>query len=117
MIYKIKLKNRYFKNTKYFFCRQGVPSTSSWEQAMKLIINDPRYGALKHLNEKKQAFNAYKTLRAKEEKVWCTPVFGLSVLGTARRHALVSLRQAAPPSARLPPSSFFYFFFRITIII
>jgi len=36
---------------------------------MKLIINDPRYGALRHLNEKKQAFNAYKTQRAKEEKV------------------------------------------------
>jgi len=36
---------------------------------MKHIINDPRYGALKHLNEKKQAFNAYKIQRAKEEKV------------------------------------------------
>ena len=36
---------------------------------MKQIINDPRYGALKHLNEKKQAFNAYKIQRAKEEKV------------------------------------------------
>lgn len=37
---------------------------------MKLIINDGRYGALKHLNEKKQAFNEYKTQRAKEEKVF-----------------------------------------------
>ncbi|XP_050419250.1 pre-mRNA-processing factor 40 homolog A [Patella vulgata] len=45
-----------------------VPSTVPWEQAMKQIINDPRYGALKHLNEKKQAFNEYKTQRAKEEK-------------------------------------------------
>jgi len=36
---------------------------------MKQIINDPRYGALKHLNEKKQAFNAFKIHRAKEEKV------------------------------------------------
>ena len=35
---------------------------------MKTIINDGRYGALKHLNEKKQAFNEYKTQRAKEEK-------------------------------------------------
>ena len=48
---------------------QEVPSNVSWENAMKLIINDPRYGALKHLNEKKQAFNEYKTQRAKEEKV------------------------------------------------
>ena len=51
-----------------FSCHQGVPGNASWEQAMKLIIVDPRYGALKHLNEKKQAFNAYKTQRAKEEK-------------------------------------------------
>jgi len=41
----------------------------TWEQAMKQIINDPRYGALKHLNEKKQAFNAYKIQRGKEERV------------------------------------------------
>ena len=36
---------------------------------MKVIVNDPRYGALKQLNERKQAFNEYKTKRAKEEKV------------------------------------------------
>jgi len=47
---------------------KGVASTSSWEQAMKLISNDKRYTALAKLNEKKQAFNAYKTLRGKEEK-------------------------------------------------
>ncbi|XP_013421515.1 pre-mRNA-processing factor 40 homolog A [Lingula anatina] len=47
---------------------KDVPSNTTWEQVMKLIINDPRYGALKHLNEKKQAFNAYKTQRSKEEK-------------------------------------------------
>jgi len=37
---------------------------------MKLIVTDPRYSALKQLNEKKQAFNMYKTQRAKEEKVF-----------------------------------------------
>eukprot|EP00058_Branchiostoma_floridae_P012859 XP_002598347.1 hypothetical protein BRAFLDRAFT_57552 [Branchiostoma floridae] len=47
---------------------KGVASNATWEQAMKMIVNDPRYGALKKLNEKKQAFNAYKTQRAKEEK-------------------------------------------------
>jgi len=47
---------------------KSVGSTTSWDMAMKLIINDPRYGALRHLNEKKQAFNQYKTTRAKEEK-------------------------------------------------
>ncbi|XP_064647674.1 pre-mRNA-processing factor 40 homolog A-like isoform X2 [Lineus longissimus] len=45
-----------------------VPSNASWEQAIKTISSDPRFVALKHLNEKKQAFNAYKTQRAKEEK-------------------------------------------------
>ncbi|XP_023216919.1 pre-mRNA-processing factor 40 homolog A-like [Centruroides sculpturatus] len=45
-----------------------VPSNVSWEQALKMIVSDPRYGTLKKLNEKKQAFNAYKTQKAKEEK-------------------------------------------------
>ncbi|KAM4797034.1 pre-mRNA-processing factor 40 homolog B isoform 3-T3 [Rhinophrynus dorsalis] len=47
---------------------KGVPSNASWEQAMKMIINDPRYSALPKLSEKKQAFNAYKAQREKEEK-------------------------------------------------
>ncbi|XP_075055774.1 pre-mRNA-processing factor 40 homolog B isoform X4 [Mixophyes fleayi] len=47
---------------------KGVPSNASWEQAMKMIINDPRYSALPKLSEKKQAFNAYKSQREKEEK-------------------------------------------------
>lgn len=47
---------------------KGVPSGSSWEQALKLISHDPRYETLQRLNEKKQAFNAYKTQRGKEEK-------------------------------------------------
>lgn len=37
---------------------------------MKMIVADTRYGALKKMNEKKQAFNEYKTQRANEEKVW-----------------------------------------------
>uniref|UniRef100_A0A8C6N3X5 Pre-mRNA-processing factor 40 homolog A n=1 Tax=Mus spicilegus TaxID=10103 RepID=A0A8C6N3X5_MUSSI len=45
-----------------------VPSNASWEQAMKMIINDPRYSALAKLSEKKQAFNAYKVQTEKEEK-------------------------------------------------
>ncbi|XP_018102839.1 pre-mRNA-processing factor 40 homolog B isoform X2 [Xenopus laevis] len=47
---------------------KGVPSNATWEQAMKMIINDPRYSALPKLSEKKQAFNAYKAQREKEEK-------------------------------------------------
>lgn len=45
-----------------------VPSKATWEQALKLIGNDPRYQTLKHLPEKKQAFNAYKTQKLKEER-------------------------------------------------
>ena len=45
-----------------------MSSTASWEQAMKVIVNDGRYGALKQLNERKQAFNEYKTQRVKEER-------------------------------------------------
>nr|XP_046218763.1 pre-mRNA-processing factor 40 homolog A-like isoform X2 [Oncorhynchus gorbuscha] len=47
---------------------KGVSSNASWEQAMKMIINDPRYSALPKLSEKKQAFNAYKVQTEKEEK-------------------------------------------------
>uniref|UniRef100_A0A8D0BJF4 Pre-mRNA-processing factor 40 homolog A n=1 Tax=Salvator merianae TaxID=96440 RepID=A0A8D0BJF4_SALMN len=47
---------------------KGVQASASWEQAMKLISNDPRFSALPKLSEKKQAFNAYKAQRDKEEK-------------------------------------------------
>ncbi|KAK2161677.1 hypothetical protein NP493_1565g00027 [Ridgeia piscesae] len=66
--YVFKNKKEAIEAFKALLRERSVPSSSSWEQAMKLIINDPRYGALRHLNEKKQAFNAYKTQRAKEEK-------------------------------------------------
>lgn len=32
---------------------KNVPSNATWEQALKLIGNDPRYPAIKHINEKK----------------------------------------------------------------
>ena len=47
---------------------KGVTATATWEQALKLISNDPRYSAFKQLNEKKQAFNAYKVQKQKEDK-------------------------------------------------
>ncbi|XP_026570544.1 pre-mRNA-processing factor 40 homolog B isoform X2 [Pseudonaja textilis] len=47
---------------------KGVPASASWEQAMKLISSEPRFSALPMLSEKKQAFNAYKAQRDKEEK-------------------------------------------------
>lgn len=50
-----------------------VESDWSWEQAMRVIINDKRYGALKTLGERKQAFNEYlgqrKKLEAEEKRL------------------------------------------------
>ncbi|XP_072990697.1 pre-mRNA-processing protein 40A-like isoform X1 [Typha latifolia] len=45
----------------------NVESDWSWEQAMRGIINDKRYGALKTLGERKQAFNEYLGQRKKIE--------------------------------------------------
>ncbi|KAL6010577.1 hypothetical protein ACLOJK_001011 [Asimina triloba] len=45
----------------------NVESDWTWEQAMRGIINDKRYGALKTLGERKQAFNEYLGQRKKQE--------------------------------------------------
>jgi len=66
--YVFRNKKEAIEAFKCLLKEKEVPSNASWESAMKLIINDPRYKALKQLNEKKQAFNEYKTQRAKEEK-------------------------------------------------
>ncbi|MCE0482049.1 hypothetical protein HAX54_040383 [Datura stramonium] len=44
-----------------------VESDWTWEQTMRVIINDKRYGALKTLGERKQAFNEYLMQRKKQE--------------------------------------------------
>ncbi|CAE6226708.1 unnamed protein product [Arabidopsis arenosa] len=48
----------------------NVGSDWTWEQAMREIINDRRYGALRTLGERKQAFNEFllQTKRAAEEE-------------------------------------------------
>ena len=45
-----------------------MQTTWPWDKAMRAIATDPRYEALKRVNEKKQCFNAWKVIRAKEEK-------------------------------------------------
>jgi hypothetical protein len=52
----------------------------SREYALKLISRDPRYEYMSKLNEKKQAFNAYKVQRQKEEKEEQGPILQNSVL-------------------------------------
>lgn len=47
---------------------QDISSNSSWEQALKMLEKDKRYASFKNLNEKKQAFNAYKTQKLKDER-------------------------------------------------
>eukprot|EP01018_Ginkgo_biloba_P017493 Gb_14217 [translate_table: standard] len=44
-----------------------VESDWTWEQAMRVIINDKRYGALKSLGERRQAFSEYSAQRKKQE--------------------------------------------------
>jgi len=47
---------------------KNVPSSANWESALKMINKDPRWDTLSKLTEKKQAFNAYKIQKQKEEK-------------------------------------------------
>uniref|UniRef100_A0AAY4DE55 Pre-mRNA-processing factor 40 homolog A n=1 Tax=Denticeps clupeoides TaxID=299321 RepID=A0AAY4DE55_9TELE len=67
-VYKWNTKEEAKQAFKELLKEKGVASNASWEQAMKMIINDPRYSALPKLSEKKQAFNAYKVQTEKEEK-------------------------------------------------
>ncbi|XP_047338831.1 pre-mRNA-processing protein 40A-like isoform X2 [Impatiens glandulifera] len=39
----------------------------TWDQAMRVIINDPRYGALRTLGERKHAFNEFVGQKKKQE--------------------------------------------------
>ncbi|KAF9675781.1 hypothetical protein SADUNF_Sadunf09G0068500 [Salix dunnii] len=45
----------------------NVGSEWTWDQAMRVTINDKRYGALKTLGERKQAFNEFLGQKRKQE--------------------------------------------------
>jgi len=47
---------------------KNVPSSANWDSALKMISKDTRWETLSKLTEKKQAFNAYKIQKQKEEK-------------------------------------------------
>lgn len=47
---------------------KNIPSNSNWDNCMKIISKDTRYVNFKNLNEKKQAFNSYKTQKLKDER-------------------------------------------------
>ncbi|KAF0991484.1 hypothetical protein HZS_6782 [Henneguya salminicola] len=46
----------------------NVPSIATWDIVTKMTNHDPRFNALKQVNEKKKVFNTYKQIRANEEK-------------------------------------------------
>ncbi|CAG0881360.1 unnamed protein product [Cyprideis torosa] len=47
---------------------KGIPSTSSWEQCLRVIKGEPRFEVMGTMKEKRQVFNAYKIQKAKDEK-------------------------------------------------
>lgn len=47
---------------------KNVASDWTWEQAMRVIITDPRYGALNTVGEKKACFTDYLATRKQEEQ-------------------------------------------------
>ncbi|KAF5448316.1 hypothetical protein F2P56_028863 [Juglans regia] len=65
MIYanKLEAKNAF----KALLESANVGSDWTWDRAMRVIINDRRYGALKTLGERKQVFNEFLSQRKKQE--------------------------------------------------
>ncbi|KAL5113007.1 hypothetical protein TcWFU_009847 [Taenia crassiceps] len=63
-----KTRGEMAEGLRRLFREKKVPGNATWEQALKLIGDDPRYGVLKNFVEKKQIFNVYKSQRQKEER-------------------------------------------------
>ncbi|KAA3676457.1 pre-mRNA-processing factor 40 [Paragonimus westermani] len=67
-MHEYKTRGEMAEGLRRLFRDCNVPGGATWEQALKLIVVDPRYSFLKNFSEKKQIFNVYKTQRLKEEK-------------------------------------------------
>ncbi|XP_050076945.1 pre-mRNA-processing factor 40 homolog A [Anopheles maculipalpis] len=65
---EFKDKKEAIEAFKEFLKEKNIPSSSSWEQCVKIIQKDPKFNVFKKLSEKKQAFNAYKTQKLKDER-------------------------------------------------
>ncbi|KAG2704779.1 hypothetical protein I3760_05G021100 [Carya illinoinensis] len=65
MIYANKLEAKHA--FKALLESANVGSDWTWDRAMRVIINDRRYGALKTLGERKQVFNEFLSQRKKQE--------------------------------------------------
>lgn len=68
IVMEFKDKREAIEAFKEFLKEKNVPSSANWDHCVKIISKDPRYNAFKKLQEKKQAFNAYKTQKIKDEK-------------------------------------------------
>ncbi|XP_058824609.1 pre-mRNA-processing factor 40 homolog A [Topomyia yanbarensis] len=67
-VVEFKDKKEAIEAFKEFLREKNIPSSASWEQCVKLVQKDPMFNVFKRLQEKKQAFNAYKTQKQKDEK-------------------------------------------------
>lgn len=67
-VVEFKDKKEAIEAFKEYLKEKNIPASSNWEQCVKIISKDPKYNIFKKLNEKKQAFNAYKTQKQKEDK-------------------------------------------------
>ncbi|XP_055612659.1 pre-mRNA-processing factor 40 homolog A [Uranotaenia lowii] len=67
-VVEFKDKKEAIEAFKEFLKEKNIPSSSSWEQCVKIVQKDPKFNIFKKLQEKKQAFNAYKTQKQKDEK-------------------------------------------------
>ncbi|XP_058125911.1 pre-mRNA-processing factor 40 homolog A isoform X1 [Anopheles ziemanni] len=67
-VMEFKDKKEAIEAFKEFLKERNIPSSSSWEQCVKIIQKDPKFSVFKKLSEKKQAFNAYKTQKIKDER-------------------------------------------------
>uniref|UniRef100_A0A182INZ9 Uncharacterized protein n=1 Tax=Anopheles atroparvus TaxID=41427 RepID=A0A182INZ9_ANOAO len=67
-VMEFKDKKEAIEAFKEFLKERNIPSSSSWEQCVKIIQKDPKFNVFKKLSEKKQAFNAYKTQKIKDER-------------------------------------------------
>lgn len=65
---EFKTRGEMAEGLRRLFRDKKVPGNATWEQALKLIGDDPRYSVLKNFVEKKQIFNVYKSQRQKEER-------------------------------------------------
>ncbi|VEL12417.1 unnamed protein product [Protopolystoma xenopodis] len=63
-----KTRGEMAEGLRTLFRDKNIPGNSTWEQALRLISDDPRYAVLRTFSEKKQIFNVYKTQKQKEER-------------------------------------------------